>query len=180
MCALCIDACDIVMEKLDRPKGLIRYESLDVLNGKESRSLLRRPRVWVYASVLLLALSGIAYGLSSMEAIEIKVIHSRQPMFVMQSDGSIQNKYTIKVLNKMTEDVAVKVTATGPKGLVISGAETPIAARHGKVTPRILFVRVPRENVVEESGTISFRAEGTDSSGRTFVNERDSVFIGPG
>ena len=179
MCALCIDACDIVMEKLDRPTGLIRYESLDVLNGKESRSLLRRPRVWAYGAVLVLALSGIAYGLSSLEAIEIKVIHSRQPMFVLQSDGSIQNKYTVKVLNKMTEDVDVRVTARGPKGLEIIGGETPITARHGKVTPRTLFVRVLPENIVEESAAIRFVGEGMDSSGQTFSSQRESVFIGP-
>ncbi len=179
MCALCIDACDIVMEKLDRPKGLIRYESLDVLNGKESRSLFKRPRVWVYGAVLTLALSGIAYGLSSMEAIEIKVIHSRQPMFVIQSDGSIQNKYTVKILNKLSEDRQVDVSATGPKGLILAGMDTPITARHGKVTPRVVFVRVPRENVVAESAPIVFRAEVLDSDNQAFSSERESVFIGP-
>jgi cytochrome c oxidase accessory protein FixG len=105
MCALCIDACDAVMEKLGRPTELIRYESLDMLNGKEDRPLYKRPRVWVYGAVLTLALTGIAYGLASIEAIEIKVLHARQPLYVLQSDGSIQNKYTIKVLNKTSEDV---------------------------------------------------------------------------
>ncbi len=61
MCALCIDACDMVMTKLERPTGLILYESLDVLNGKEDRPLVKRPRVWVYTLVLLLSLLGIAY-----------------------------------------------------------------------------------------------------------------------
>ena len=111
MCALCIDACDIVMEKIDRPTGLIRYESLDTLNGKEERPLLKRPRIWIYAAVLGLSLVGIAYGLSTLDAIEIKVIHARQPLFVMQSDGSIQNKYTVKILNKMTEDMEVTISA---------------------------------------------------------------------
>ena len=86
--ALCIDACDIVMTKLDRPTGLIRYESLDTLSGKENRPLLKRPRIWIYGAVLMLSLVGIAYGLSTLEAIEIKVIHDRQPLFVIQSDGS--------------------------------------------------------------------------------------------
>ena len=74
MCALCIDACDAVMEKLQRPKNLIRYESLDMLNGKEGRPLLKRPRVWIYGAILALSLSGITYGLSSLDAIELKVI----------------------------------------------------------------------------------------------------------
>jgi len=42
-CGLCIDACDSVMEKIGRPKGLIRYASLDELNGKDDRHILKRP-----------------------------------------------------------------------------------------------------------------------------------------
>ena len=179
MCALCIDACDIVMEKLDRPKGLIRYESLDVLNGKEQRALLRRPRVWIYATVLLFSLLGIAYGLSTLDAIEIKVLHARQPLFVMQSDGSIRNRYTVKVLNKMTADMDVTITASGLEGLVVTGAEEPVNSRHGKVTPRTVFVSVPRANIPGESVPIRFRAEGKDASGQTYISERDSVFVGP-
>ncbi|MCB1868610.1 MAG: cytochrome c oxidase accessory protein CcoG [Gammaproteobacteria bacterium] len=179
MCALCIDACDIVMTKLDRPTGLIRYESLDTLSGKENRPLLKRPRIWIYGAVLMLSLVGIAYGLSTLEAIEIKVIHDRQPLFVIQSDGSIQNKYTVKILNKMTEDMDVTVSVTGIDGLQMAGAEKPIGSRHGKVTPRTVFVRVPRENIKGGSMSLLFRAEGRDSSGQPFMSERQSVFMGP-
>jgi len=178
-CALCIDACDAVMQKLDRPVGLIRYESLDRLNGKEDRPLLKRPRVWIYTAILTLAISGIAYGLASLDAIEIKVLHARQPLFVLQSDGSIQNKYTLKILNKMTSDMDVTISARGPRNLVLVGAEKPVKSRHGKVTPRTVFVRVPREHVLEETRPIVFRAEGRDEDGQLFVSERENVFIGP-
>jgi len=179
MCALCIDACDAVMDKLNRPKNLIRYESLDMLNGKEGRALLKRPRVWIYGAILTLAASGIAYGLSSLDAIEIKLIHARQPLFVMQSDGSVQNRYTLKVLNKMTEDMDVTISATGPENLVLLGADEPVTARRGMVTPRNLFVRVPRASLSQESVPIVFRGEGKDGEGVLFVTERVSVFIGP-
>ena len=178
-CNLCIDACDTVMEKLHRPKNLIRYESLDMLNGKEGRPLFKRPRVWIYGAILALSLSGISYGLSSLDAIEIKVIHARQPLFVMQSDGSVQNRYTVKVLNKMTEDMDVTISATGPEGLVIIGADQPVSAGRGKVTPRTLFVRVPRQSLQQESEPIIFRGEAQDAEGMLFVTERESVFIGP-
>jgi cytochrome c oxidase accessory protein FixG len=179
MCGLCIDACDAVMDKLGRPTELIRYESLDVLNGKEGRPLYKRPRIWVYGAVLTLALTGIAYGLASIDAIEIKVLHARLPLYVLQSDGSIQNKYTIKVLNKTSEDVDVTLTASGLKGLVLVGADEPVIARHGRVTPRTLFVRVPPQSLTGESVPLLFRAEGQDSEGSVFSNERESVFIGP-
>ncbi|MCW8944322.1 MAG: cytochrome c oxidase accessory protein CcoG [Sedimenticola sp.] len=178
-CALCIDACDAVMEKLDRPKGLIRYESLDVLNGKEDRPLLKRPRVWVYSLVLLFSLAGIGYGMASLDAIELKVIHSRQPLYVMQSDGSVQNKYTVKVLNKMTENLEVNITAAGIDGIVVVGADEPVSARKGMVTPRTLFVRIPRSKINKESQPLTFYAETTDNNGNKLRSERISVFIGP-
>lgn len=178
-CALCIDACNSVMEKVGRPKGLIRYESLDVLNGTENRPLFKRPRVWVYSLVLLLAMSGIGYGMATLDAIEIKVIHSRQPLYVLQSDGSIQNKYVIKVLNKMTEDLQVTLTAPGIEGLVLVGADEPVTARKGTVTPRTVFVRIPRDKLTTESQPLVFYAETTDGSGKHLISKRESVFIGP-
>ncbi|MES9958855.1 MAG: cytochrome c oxidase accessory protein CcoG [Sedimenticola sp.] len=179
MCALCIDACDVVMEKLDRPTGLIRYESLDELEGKETRPMLKRPRVWVYSAILLAAISGIAFGLSTLDAVGLKVLHDRLPLFVTQSDGSIQNKYTLKVLNKMTEDLEVNISASGLEGIVLVGADTPVKATKGKVTPRVVFVRIPRENLKEESQPIMFRIETRDSGGQVFTSQRESFFAGP-
>jgi cytochrome c oxidase accessory protein FixG len=179
MCGLCIDACDAVMDKVGLPTGLIRYESLDQLNGKENRPMYARPRVWVYTAILFLSLMGIGYGLSTLDAIEIKVLHSRAPLFVMQSDGSIQNKYTIKVLNKMTEDLSTTITASGPKGLELSGADAPVEALRGQVSHRTVFVNVPKEHLEAENMPITFRAEAVNGQGETLVSERESVFIGP-
>ncbi|MEH6471701.1 MAG: cytochrome c oxidase accessory protein CcoG [Halopseudomonas sp.] len=177
-CALCIDACDAVMEKVGRPKGLIRYESLDGMEKGCGSSVSKRPRVWVYSLILLSALSGIIYGLSTLDAIDLKVIHERQPLFVIQSDGSIQNKYTLKVLNKLTEDAFVSVTAEGPQGLKLIGAEEGFEARNGNVTARTVFVRVPKTAVTAESVPVTFTVT-TGEGERQFVSQRASVFIGP-
>ncbi len=179
MCALCIDACDSIMEKVGRPKGLVCYESLDVLNGKENRALYKRPRVWVYSAILLAALTGIGIGLVSMDAIELKVLHARQPLFVMQSDGSVQNRYTLKVLNKLTEEIPVTISATGPEGIVLVGAEEPVEAREANITSRTVFVRIPKENLASESEPIVFYIEGKNKEGTVLRAKRDSVFIGP-
>jgi cytochrome c oxidase accessory protein FixG len=178
-CALCIDACDQVMDKVGRAKGLIRYASLDELKGERVKPLFKRGRVWVYSSILLLAVSGIVYGLSSLDAIELKVLHERAPLFVALKDGSIQNKYTLKILNKMTEDIQVQVSASGPEGMTLVGAEKPITARNGFVSPAIVFVRIPRKGLTDEQVPITFHVEGTRSNGEGVQTARESVFIGP-
>jgi len=181
MCGLCIDACDSVMEKINKPKGLIRYASWDGIMGKEERALHKRPRVWVYAAILMISIVGILVGLNTMESLELKVIHARQPLFVLQSDGSIQNRYTLKVLNKMNEDMKVQVSVdeTDFKGLQMDGAEQEVVANHGTVTPITIFLRVPKKNLTEKSQPITFFVEGKDSQGKVYKSARESVFIGP-
>jgi len=61
-CGLCIDACDSIMDKVSRPRGLIRYASLDELEGRPVHKLYQHPRTWVYVAILVLALGGIIYG----------------------------------------------------------------------------------------------------------------------
>ena len=176
MCGLCIDACNTVMDKLGRPRGLIRYESLDALSGKDQRPLLKRPRIYIYSAILLVALFGIAYGLFGLAPMELKVLHERQPLFVQLSDGSIQNKYTLKVLNKTTEDLQVKITASGPEGLKIVGADRPLDAARGTVSPRIVMVKVPRANLTSDTMPIRFRVEA-EASDREISAERESSFF---
>ncbi len=181
MCGLCLDACDAVMDKIGKPKGLIKYASWDGIRGKEEKPLFKRPRVWLYTTIMTIALAGIIYGLSGMESIELKVIHARQPLFVLQSDGTIQNRYTLKVLNKLPADMDVKVSVkeNNLKGLIISGAEKPVTAHHGTVTPVTIFVRVPKKNLTEQSVPLTFVVDGKDESGQVYHSERESVFIGP-
>jgi cytochrome c oxidase accessory protein FixG len=180
MCALCIDACNSVMEKVGRPKGLIRYASLDELEGKATKPMFLRARVWVYSTILVVALSGILYGLTSLDAIQLKVLHERAPLFVTLSDGSIQNKYTLKILNKLTEDLPVTITASGPEGMALVGADEPILARNGFVSPALVFVKIPRAELDTERLPIRFQVEGRRSSGELVTTSRESVFIGPG
>lgn len=178
-CALCIDACDQVMEKVGRPRGLIRYASLDELEGRPTKPLLLRPRVWVYATIEILALAGIIYGLTSLAPIELKVLHERAPLFVLQSDGSIQNRYTLKILNKVHEPLAVRIGVSGHPEMTLVGADSPIVAEPGGVTPATVFVKIPRRALSEEQQTISFHAEATRPNGTRVQSDRESVFIGP-
>jgi cytochrome c oxidase accessory protein FixG len=178
-CGLCLDACDAVMDKVGYPRGLIRYASLDELEGKPTKALLKRPRVWVYTAILTAALAGIVYGLSTLDAVELKIIHERAPLFVTLSDGSIQNKYTLKILDKTPEQLAVRISVSGPEGLRPVGAEEPVTLRAEGVTAAVVFVKVPRQNLQQEQEPIRFRVEATRPDGQVVHAERESVFVGP-
>jgi polyferredoxin len=124
-------------------------------------------------------MSGIVYGLTSLDAIQLKVLHERAPLFVTLSDGSIQNKYTLKILNKLNEDLQVRVSASGPEHFELVGAEGPVTARNGFVSPAMVFVKIPRKHLQEERLDITFHVEGSRSDGQVVSTSRESVFIGP-
>ncbi|SFV86279.1 Type cbb3 cytochrome oxidase biogenesis protein CcoG, involved in Cu oxidation [hydrothermal vent metagenome] len=109
-CGLCIDACDSVMTKVGKATGLIRYTSLDEMKfNKPFVALYKRPRVIVYSTILVLALSVLGAGLFSLAPMDLKVLHDRQPLFVQLSDGSIRNKYELKIMNKTHGSILVDV-----------------------------------------------------------------------
>ncbi len=176
-CALCIDACDSVMEKINKPHGLIRYESVDALDGKHVAPLMKRPRVLVYIAIMVISIVGILYGLMNITGLEIKVLHERSPLFVQLSDGSIQNKYELKILNKTHENMHVRVTAEGLEGVDLVGAEEPFFARPGRVTPYTVYLRLPRSKLTAESVPVDFRLQGLEKPELT--SSYESMFLGP-
>ncbi len=177
-CGLCLDACDSIMDKVGRPRGLIRYASLDEIDGKPVKKLYQHPRTLVYISIILIALGGIIYGLTHLGAMTLRVIPERQPLFVSMSDGSIQNKYEFKVVNKTDKDLYVQVSANGGVlGQVIIGAEQPLLTHHGRGTSFTIFVKAPGKNIKREVTPIEFRIQSTEAP--TVAAEYNSKFNGP-
>jgi cytochrome c oxidase accessory protein FixG len=177
-CGLCIDACDSIMDKIGKPHGLIRYTSLDELSGKPPKKLYQHPRTLVYLGIIVIALAGITYGLTHLGSMTLNVLPERQPLFVSMSDGSIQNKYTFKVLNKTDHDIHVKVSAEGGvAGQEIIGADKPLLTHHGRGTSFTIFVKAPGANVKQEVTPIEFRVEGVED--QSVYAEYSSKFNGP-
>ncbi|MEE1609849.1 cytochrome c oxidase accessory protein CcoG [Microvirga sp. CF3016] len=103
-CGLCVDACDSVMAKLARPRGLIDYEAwtnIERGHRKEPpRRRVVRPKT-VGLGLSIVALAGVmGVSLSMRSDAKITVIHDRNPVAVRLSDGRIRNGYTVRLYNK--------------------------------------------------------------------------------
>jgi len=175
-CGLCIDACDSIMDKVNRPHGLIRYASRKEMDGEPLPALFKRPRVITYAAILMLAIAGILYGLTHIAPVELSIVHERQPLFIQMSDGSVENKYTIKAVNKTPADLHMKVSIRGPEGIKISGNEGRNAVlESGKVIPFHVFLTA-RPGALKQTRTpVKFVLESQESP--TIRLEYESVFI---
>ena len=123
-CALCIDACDSIMAKIDRPKGLIGYDSLQNQRARETgsgdRTRVIRPRTIIYVGVLALVAMIMVTALVLRTPTEVNVIADRNPLFVQLSNGDIRNGFTVKILNKGDARVVFDVSIDGLEGATIS------------------------------------------------------------
>lgn len=175
-CGLCIDACDSIMDKVKQPRGLIRYASFTELHeGHAPIAMWKRPRVLVYGAILAAALFGVIYGLTTLSSTEFSVIHNRQPSYVQLSDGSYQNKYTLKLLNKTNNTLAFNVSIAGLDAATLTPIET-LTVPAGKVVPVMALVRVPDRALDTALQPITFIMTAVDSD---VVAEHNSIFILP-
>jgi len=176
-CGICIDACDSIMDKTQQPRGLIRYASYKELHhNAKTVPLYKRPRVIIYSLILLTALSGVIYGFANLSPTEFKVVHDRQPVFVRLSDGSIQNKYTVKLLNKTKEVMTLRFSIEGLEGATLHGLNE-MTVEPGKVIPVTALVRVPDEQLNKSLVPIIFKGKVLTNSNITVRYK--SMFIGP-
>jgi cytochrome c oxidase accessory protein FixG len=141
-CSACIDACDEIMTKLDRPTGLVRYDSASGLAGKRRRVL--RPRLLVYS---LLGLCGlIALGTSLFfraKPILAEVSRMRGAAFFADA-SSVRNHYQIRLANKRNQPLEFKVGLVGaPAGFTLSGLGESIQLPANSEISRPLIVVIP-------------------------------------
>ncbi len=173
-CGLCIDACDTIMEKVSKPNGLIRYMSLAQLRGEAAQTIWKRPRMLVYLVVTLFGIGGVIYGVTHISAVDLAVIHERQPLFIKMSDGRIQNKYRLKVTNKTDQTIDFDVKVNGVEGGELTG-ENRLKAAPGKVSSSTFFVRADQKSLTNGSSPIVFLIESKDG----YTDKYKSSFNGP-
>jgi polyferredoxin len=175
---MCIDACDSIMDKTNQPRGLIRYASYKDLHlNAPPAALYKRPRVLIYSFILMVAFSGVGYGFATLSTTEFQVIHNRQPVFVQLSDGSIQNRYTLKMLNKTNENIQVSYTISGLEGATLHGIDESVIIEPGKVSPLQALVRIPDGKLQTELEHLTFTANVISNPDISVHYE--SIFMGP-
>lgn len=145
-CAACIDACDEVMEKSGMPKGLIKYTTENALDGKPTH--IFRPRTIIYMVILLALVSAFVLALFNRSSIDMNVIHDRNSFYRVVDANTIENVYTLKIMNKGTETTEYQVAASGIEGLEVELGmnETVIAADPGQLV--IVPIKIKADKAV--------------------------------
>ncbi len=172
-CGACIDACDEVMDKMGYPKGLVRYTTHNALVGHKVNFF--RPRIIIYATLLIALLAGTIYGIATREPLLVDVMRDKQ-LYRISDDGFIENTYTLRLINKTGKnydvDLHVEVGDVDAE-LIINDLPIHLGAESVMTLP--VTVRTPA-NCIRGMKEIEFTL--TDKKSDLKVEE-ESRFFGP-
>jgi cytochrome c oxidase accessory protein FixG len=156
-CALCIDACNEIMDRVDRPRGLIAYDTIAnqeaAAKGTWAPWRLIRPRTLLYTGLIGLVGVIMLAALLNRSTLDINVLHDRNPPYVLLSDGGIRNGYTVKILNKRHQprDFTLETRGLAGAGMAIVGmnAGARIRVTTDDLRELRVFVTLPRAELAK-------------------------------
>jgi cytochrome c oxidase accessory protein FixG len=145
-CTACIDACDEVMDKLKRPRGLVRYDSQAVFEGGARRIL--RPRLALYVVVIVAWAVGAFFAFRTHDPFEANLLRLRgAPYHVV--DGSVRNLFQVHLVNKGSEPATFHVEAEPLEGLEADIGHTTIELGSLEDRSISVYLNTPAEGFVE-------------------------------
>jgi cytochrome c oxidase accessory protein FixG len=188
-CALCIDACDDVMAKIGKPRGLIDYialkdEAAERAGGKP-QSLWRhvlRPRTLLYTALWSGVGILLVVALFMRAPFSVTVAPVRNPTYVTQADGSIRNIYEVRLRNPNGEDRTFRVTdvARQPFDLVLEGLEGPEIVVPADTTATLrVYLTAAADSPAATGSRSDVRLWFADMSSGDRVS-KDTIFNGTG
>lgn len=171
-CTACVDACDEVMAKIGRPRGLIRFASLNGIEKNEPIHMT--PRVVGYCSVLAILGLGLLTLLLTRSEVDVTLLRAPGALFEQTPDGKISNLYLLKLINKTHSGKAVDLKLENIQGsLTVLGGQLNLPAE--KQTDASVLVEIASANL--KSGTTPLVVR-VYSAGKP-IETIKTIFIGP-
>ncbi len=172
-CAQCIDACDDVMTRLSKPRGLIRYTSLRELDTGARR--FWRPRLFVYLAIMALAWGTLAYLGASRSEANVELLRNGREAFRMLPSGAVANQQRVRITNQLKERQAFTVELMAPEGAALVVSLSPIVVETDAVKTVNMVTEIPADAFQQGkvTGTYVIRSD------KGFEAVRDFVLLGP-
>jgi cytochrome c oxidase accessory protein FixG len=165
-CAACIDACDGVMQRMRYAPGLIRYATENSMGGRQTRIL--RPRTAVYGALLVALVAGFVVAVAGRQLVEVDVSRDRNSLYRQLDDGSIENVYTLRLINKDTRPHTLKLAISGLPDATLDSEHSEYRVGGGEILSVPVRVRAPRRaaggSVELQFLARSITADGSESS----------------
>lgn len=150
-CTACIDACDDVMMKIDKPKGLIRFASYNSIVNKVQK--LWNPRVMGYSIVLTGLLVLLGFMVFTRSPIETTLLKVPGTLFQKTDRGGVTNLYNIEFINKSFDDRELTIRVVSPKETSLQLIGEPLIKLPAEqMVKRVIILELPT-NVIKQAKT---------------------------
>ena len=171
-CTACIDACDEVMDRISKPRGLIRFASL---NGIEKGERIRfTPRLAGYCAILLVLATGLLTMLVTRSEVDATLLRAPGALFETTPEGKISNLYLLKLTNKTQSEKTVELKLKSIDGkLTVLGGELNLPPE--KQTSASVLIELAPDKLTSGNTPI---AVALYANGKPIQTIR-TIFIGP-
>ncbi|WOO32318.1 cytochrome c oxidase accessory protein CcoG [Diaphorobacter limosus] len=178
-CGLCVDACNTVMDKMQYPRGLIRFSTQNGVKNHwtQSQMLKRvlRPRVLFYSGILIALCIGMMASLVVRTPLKVDIVRDRAALSRIVAGGKLENIYRLQIMNATEGAQRYVISARGLDGLeVISEPEIDIGPAESRWV--VVRLQIPYGSAAPGSHTVYFDVRAQDDKGQ--VAEK-SVFLVP-
>lgn len=171
-CTQCIDACDAVMTKVNRPTGLISYTS-QVQQESGTRRFLR-PRLFAYSTILVIMLGGLAVSLAGKSSADLTLLRGLGAPFSRLPSGEISNQIRLKITNRSGEERQYHFKPSD-SNLGYIAPENPMTLADGQSQLTAAFITAPESAFINGEITITMIID----DGVDFHEEHTYRLLGP-
>lgn len=172
-CTACIDACDFIMEKVGRPKGLIRYDSEN--NIAERIKFKFTTKFKAYSAVLTVILIAIAGLLITRKNVDGTLMRTSGLLYQERGTDSISNLYNIKLTNKTMHPYTIDLRPEGFNGNIELVGKSQIVIQPEQQISATFFIVLPRTSIEERKQEVKVGLYEKERK----VNTMSSTFLGP-
>jgi cytochrome c oxidase accessory protein FixG len=173
-CTACMDACDDVMTKVKRPKGLIRLASYESI--KEGVKNLFTTRVVGYSVVLIFLIVIQAYLITTREPVETTVVRIPGMLYQEQENNKISNLYNIQFVNKTFDEIILDVKLKDfENGEIKRVGDEKLIVPSNEFIEGVFFIELPREDINKTKTNLVIEV----FIGNEIIDEVKTNFLGP-
>lgn len=172
-CTACIDACDSVMVKVKRPKGLIRFASENEIANKTKFHF--NARMKAYSAILFALLVLMTYLITTRKSVDTYITRASGQLFQEIGTDSLSNLYDAKIINKTKDEFPIELRLEGTPGQVIMVSTKQTVLKKEAINQATFFIHIPKSAIRQRNTKIKV---GVYKNGEKIQTVKSS-FLGP-
>lgn len=172
-CTACMDACDEVMVKIDRPEGLIRIDSYNGI--KEGKTSMWNTRVAAYSLVLVALLGLESFLFIARSSVETLFLRTPGMLYQDQGDGYISNLYNYQLINKTDHQDSITFVCDDLPGILIEVVGDQPVTKANQIVEGAVFVKIPKDLITTRNTELTIKVMANGEQ----IDEAETSFMGP-